>query len=163
MKFPAPPTAIAWAALSGSGANIENFRRFGGSGLSMMPGPNGLSWCGGFESEIRPERCPNSFGFAAAEPRSMPRRGPDDRQKVRGLDACAADESAVNIGNAEDFRSISGLHGSPVEDANFGSVGAEPGRQQSPHGLMHLGDFRRARCFSGPYRPDRDRKSTRLN
>src|SRR5690242_5999304 len=81
--------------------------------------------------------------------------GCDDRNEISGSQTCAADESAVNVVDGEDFGSVRRLHGAAVENANLVAGGPETFAQLLPDRSVHDGNVRHRWDHAGADRPDR--------
>src|SRR5690348_5718409 len=81
-----------------------------------------------------------------------PRR---DRQKIRRLQARAADQRAVDVGDRHQFGRIRWFDGAAIEDADLRALGLETARELIADEAMHLLDILRLRRQPRADRPDR--------
>src|SRR5919201_6905460 len=58
--------------------------------------------------------------------------GLDDRREVRGVEARATDQGAVDVGLADQLRRVVGFHGAPVENPDRRRALRRPGLDQAP-------------------------------
>jgi len=79
----------------------------------------------------------------------------DNRQELFGLERCAADQSAVDVGHRKDIPSVAGLDAAAVQNAqpgrNFSILAGDPLTNEIMHFLGLLGGCR----APGADRPDR--------
>ena len=80
---------------------------------------------------------------------------PGDRKEIRRLQAGAADQRAVDIGNRHQFRRVRGFDRAAIEDPHPGALPLKSGRQGIPDKPMNLLDISSGRGQPGADRPDR--------
>src|SRR6185312_14695939 len=78
-----------------------------------------------------------------------------DREEVRGFQAGAADQRAVDVDNRHQFRRVRRLDGTAIEDPHPGPLPLEARHEGIPDKAMNLLDILSSRRQSGADRPDR--------
>src|SRR5262249_46120535 len=81
--------------------------------------------------------------------------GPRNCEKFFGFEARPAHQSAVDLGEGEQFPCIRSLYGSPVKNADRIAVLFESRAQTLASEFMHLGNVCRHGAQSGADRPNR--------
>ena len=78
-----------------------------------------------------------------------------NRQKIRRLQAGAADQRAVDVGDRHQFRRVGGLHRAAVENPDLATFRLESAGENTADKAMNLLDISRRRRQPGADRPDR--------
>jgi hypothetical protein len=77
------------------------------------------------------------------------------RKEIDGLQAGAADQGAIDVGDRHQLGGVRGLDGTAIQDADPSALGAEPAAQRFPYRGMDLLDIPGRRGEPGSDRPDR--------
>src|SRR3569832_558952 len=82
------------------------------------------------------------------------RSSANDGQEIRGLQACAADQRAIDIRKREDFGGVAGLDRPAIENPHRASRFRKSRHQMFPDQGMDFDNLRRGGRFAGSDRPD---------
>src|SRR6185437_16268640 len=77
-----------------------------------------------------------------------------DPEEIRGFQAGAADQRAVNVGGGQQFPGIGGFYRAAVEDANASALATEALAERSADEPVDIGHVLNGRRQAGADRPD---------